>query len=511
LTFIVQSKPAQSRSVYPWFFLAAYYLFCFFTYKDYGITWDEPRIYGGGVSYFHYYFAPWLMDNMATVEDATHNYLYPAFLELFCSSENYTEIHLVNLLFGSIVFIAVYQVLWACYQKRSWALMGCIFLFLTPRFLGELAANPKDTPFAILYFAALAGIYLIPQKIRGWGMSSFWIGALIGLATCVRILGLTLLPIYLLYQLVEYVRETGAKPKFLKWLIVQLPRWGLVLFFSQLFMRMLWPYLDHDYFHGVQDILRESRFYYWDGLILFAGQMIHPTARLWAYLPVWFLITTPLFILVGFLFSFFTKKEKAVSSLWVLLILTIVFNFALYFVLKPIIYNGLRHYLFLIPVLSVAAVIGFVDFCRMKVSGWVKKTVLGLILLNILMVAAQCVRFYPYDYIYFNELTGGLPGAYGRYETDYEGAGLKEAAQWLSGIAAQNPETLMNVKISASREQSDYYFKSNMREQDDVHHADYWLALNKEADFQMTPDLKNKVIHIVEREGVPLVYVLKMK
>ncbi len=511
MTFKTQSKTIQKSSAYPWLFLGAYYLFCFLTYRDYGITWDEPRIYGGGVSYFRYYFTPWLMDNLSTVEDATHNYLYPALLELFCSPGNYAGIHLLNLLFGSVIFIAVYQVLWACYQKRSWALAGCVFLFLTPRFSGELAANPKDAAFAIFYFAALAGIYLMPRKIQGWGMSSFWIGMLMGLATCVRILGLTLLPIYVLYHLVEYGRETGTKPKFFKWVIGQLPRWLLVFFFSQFCMRMLWPYLDHDYFQGLQDIFRESRFYYWDGVVLFAGQLIHPSARLWTYLPVWFLITTPLFILAGVLFSFFTKKEKAVSSLWILLLLTIGFNSLLYLLLKPIIYNGLRHYLFLVPILSVVAVIGLVEFYRAKLWSGMKYTLLGLVLLNVLMVIVQCFRLYPYDYLYFNELTGGLPGAYHRYEIDYEGASLKEAAQWLSGVAAQNPDTIMNVKISASQEQCDYYFRSNMKQQDDVNRADYWLALNSEADFQILSSFQNKVIHTVEREGVPLVYVFKMK
>ncbi|HTA77576.1 MAG TPA: hypothetical protein VK791_10490 [bacterium] len=511
MTFKTQSKPTSKNSPYPWLFLAAYYLFCFLTYRDYGITLDEPRIYGGGVSYFRYYFTPWLMDNLATVEDATHNYLYPALLELFCSPGNYTGIHLLNLLFGSLIFIAAYQVLWACYQKRSWALAGCVVLFLTPRFLGELPANPKDAAFAVLYFAALAGIYLIPQRVPGWGMASFWIGILIGLATCVRILGLTLIPIYVFYQLTEYGRETEVKPKFFKWVIGQLPRWLLILFFSQFCMRMLWPYLDHDYFRGMRDIFKESRFYYWDGLVLFAGQLIHPTARLWAYLPVWFLITTPLFILTGFLFSFVAKKEKAVSSLWILLALAAGFNFGLYLILKPIIYNGLRHYLFLVPILSVMAVIGMIELYRGVASSLAKKATLGLVLLNILMVAVQCVRLYPYDYLYFNELIGGLPGAYGHYETDYEGASLKEATQWLSTVAAQNPNVLMNVKISASQEQCDYYFRSNMKEQDEVNRANYWVALNKEADFQLTPNFKNKVVHIVEREGVPLAYVLKMK
>ncbi len=507
-------RESQGRPIpYPWLFLGLYFLFCLLTYRDYGITCDEPAIYGWGIQYSRYYFLPWLVDNLSAVEDATHNYLYPAFLELFCSGYHYTALHLLNLLFGSVIFIAVYQVLFAGYQKVFWALTGCVFLFLTPRFLGELAANPKDTPFAVLYFAALAGIYLIPRKIKGWGLQSFWIGVLIGLATCVRIMGLTLLPIFALYRCAEYFQTAHPAPgkSFRGWLLQQLPQWGLVILFSQLCMRMLWPYLDHDYFQGMWEIFRQSHDYYWDGIILFAGKMIHPSARLWTYLPSWFLLTTPLFILIGLVFPFFRKKEKAVSSLWNLLFLALSLNLALYLALKPIVYNGLRHYLFLVPVLSVMAAIGWIEFFRGSFRPAVKKIAVILLAANVLMTAAQCVRLYPYDYIYFNEIAGGLPGAYGKYETDYYGASVKKASEWLAIEAAKEPNRIFKVKTWGAGPQSNYYFGPNMRDQGDFQDADYWIASNQEEEFQMTPDMKKKIVYSVEREGVPLVYVLKLK
>jgi hypothetical protein len=507
---------SSNPSAWLWLFLGAYFVFCLATYRDYGIAIDESAIYGWGTVYLKYFFMPWSVDNLSTMEDATHNYVYPAFLHLFSVSDNYTRFHLINLLIGALLFLAVYKVLFACYRKGPLAVLGCLFVFWTPRLLGELPLNPKDAPFAVSYFLSLAGMFLIPRKVKGWGLQSFWIGTLIGLTTCLRILGLTLLPIFLIHRLWEYGSDPERRKAtgFPRWLAGELPPLFLVLFFSQAWMAMLWPYLESDYLKGLSDILRESRFYYWDGPILFMGKYIRPSAHLWYYLPAWFLLTTPLFLLGYFLFSlflpWFKKMDRTRLSLWTLLSLALGLNLLVYFLIKPIVYNGLRHYLFLLPISSVMAAMGAIEFFSFPFPGAVKKGVLVLTLLNASLVLVEGARLYPDYYAYFNGIAGGFPGAYGKYETEYWATTLKDSAQWLADKSSREPNRPMKVWITESPPQTTYYFNTNMSDTRGPDGADYRIVVNQEADFPMTPQTKAQLVYTVQREGVPLAYVFKL-
>lgn len=519
LPFFPKTKK-ENRYLF-WGVLFIYLVFSLFTFRDYAITWDENDNYHNGGQYLRYYMEPWTGDHLdlgthPASEGATHNYLYAAVLDLLNLSKSYERFHLLNLLFGALAFAAAYKVLLGATRSDGAAWIGCFFLFLTPRFLGELPNNPKDSSFAVLYFVSLAGIYIIPRKVQGRWLQAFLIGTLVGVTTCLRILGLTLLPVLVIHRVWEYRQGSGEKksPAFGSWLSGEIVPWTLAFLFSQFWMRMLWPYLDDDYFHGLLNVFKDSKDYYWDGLIMFMGHLIHPSDRLGWYLPVWIGVTTPLFLLAFFIFSFFIPakaKETNFRSLYVLMAAALLINLLLYFTLRPTIYNGLRHYLFLLPILAVMSAMGFIEFVRGRFSKNVKTAVLVLVSANVLMVLVQMARLYPYPYLYFNETVGGLHGAYGKFETDYWGESLKEASQWLAAEAAREPNRHFNVKTSATCEQETYYFKSNMQGGNAMKDPDYWIALNIERDFQLTPDLKEKVAFTVRREGVPLAYVLKMK
>ena len=58
----------------------------------------------------------------------------------------------------------------------------------------------------------------------------------------------------------------------------------------------------------------------------------------------------------------------------------------------------------------------------------------GIVLL-IVILSVHPVKFmasnHRYSYIYYNQLVGGLKGAYGNYETDYYYVSQTEASKWL--------------------------------------------------------------------------------
>jgi hypothetical protein len=83
-------------------------------------------------------------------------------------------------------------------------------------------------------------------------------------------------------------------------------------------------------------------------------------------------------------------------------------------------YNGIRHVIFIIPMLSVIAAYGFI--CILP---WLRRIPLvagaaisGYLGYQIYILAA----LHPLEYVDFNAFAGGVRGAYGRFEMDYWGS-----------------------------------------------------------------------------------------
>jgi hypothetical protein len=66
-----------------------------------------------------------------------------------------------------------------------------------------------------------------------------------------------------------------------------------------------------------------------------------------------------------------------------------------------------------------------------------------LVLAALLPAILAILRLHPYEYVYFNELTGGVRGAFRRYELDYWALSYREAAEYLDREASQ--ETVVAV------------------------------------------------------------------
>ncbi|HUO58255.1 MAG TPA: hypothetical protein VMV05_08770 [bacterium] len=501
-----------------WIFLFFYFVFSFLTYRDYGITGDENDWYISGADMLKHYLHLGKEDGIKifSIEQASHNYLYPAVLRIFSHSINPERLHLLNLLFASIGFAAAFELLLAAYRNPFKALAGPMALFLTLRFSGDIPANPKDMPFAVLYLLSLASIYLFRSRWKEPTWEALVVGSLIGLTTCVRAIGLTLLPLWGFYRFWQY-RLEEKRPGLGSWISREWPNFLMVFVVSQFWMMACWPYLGENYFGNYLSIFKSSQRYTWEGAIMFMGQAVMSTQLPWIYLPVWLLVTLPVFLILFFLFAWFKlpKMEKTAMELFVLLGSAFFLQILLYLILRPVIYNGLRHYLFLVPIFCVMGSMGLLEFFK---GGWKspwKKAAASLCALNLLSILFQLASLYPFQYIYFNEFVGGLRGAAGKFETDYWGASLKEAAQWLSANGAPDPNRVYRVKTCSTREQQTHYFKPNLVGDNAMKDPDYQIEPNNpvmlERDHVSAGQIKSQAIFTVEREGVPLYYVLKLK
>jgi hypothetical protein len=237
------------------------------------------------------------------------------------------------------------------------------------------------------------------------------------------------------------------------------------------------------------------------------GQEIPAASLPWTYLPVWLLATTPLFILI-FLILIGFMRDKLKNRLWVLLTLTLAVNFMLVLVLKPVLYDGLRHFLFFLPLLAVLATMSLIEFLVNTKNSGFRWTVLAVAGLNLPLVLNQMFRLHPYEYVYFNELVGGLKGSEGKFDNDYWGASYKEAVEWLKQNEAKDPSKIYKVNGSGNAYQIAYYFAPNML-WSDLKDADYYLSCTRDGKHRLVD--ASKIIHKIEREGVPLNYIFKLK
>ena len=76
--------------------------------------------------------------------------IFASFLNLENSKEKYQSRHLFNFLIFFVGLLFFYQIIYKRYDSYLYALLGCIFLFLTPRIFSESFYNPQD-----IFFLAL--------------------------------------------------------------------------------------------------------------------------------------------------------------------------------------------------------------------------------------------------------------------------------------------------------------------------------------------------------------------
>ena len=496
------------RARYPLvFFLLFYLLFVLTTYRDYGVAWDEYDVYSRGEALFRYFFGKGLDPSYFLVNDGKadgwvlYDYWYSLALSLLNPGFSMEYFHWLNLFFASAVFIAAYELLYFQYRKPLAALVGPVFILLMPRFLGHAPFTPRDVSFADTYFAALAGLFLLRAKPGYWKVPV--LGLLFGMAQASRVVGLSLYVIWALFYLYDWNQDKALwwhKPESRKKHFRFARDITLTFGVSLAFMAATWPYLAHGFFSHVVEVLKAASRFPWTGNFLFMGRTVSATDLPCYYLPVWIVISTPLFILLFLTAIPYFVKRMVENRLLVFLGLALAVNLSLVFIFKPVVYLGMRHFLYLLPILGLLAALSAVEFWMNFRKKALFRPVVFLALLNMLAVGFQLWKLHPYEYVYFNELTGGLKGAYGRYEIEERGTSAKEAVEWLNQNRFTDPDKTYHVSSYQDPFQTLYYLPHNVKYEDSLDKADFLITLP----FSGQHRFKNPLLYSVTREGVPL-------
>lgn len=483
-------------------------------YKQYGISWDEDEVYAGAKYLYSYLFVKKSNPQYATIllsdDDGANVYpyygnAYGLLLYTFNRVESYDNYHLLNSVFFIALIITSYGLLLHKYKSSLLALLGPTSILLLPRFFGYIIIGPKDMSFAILFFMSLAAIYSFKLQ-KNLPIRVLFLGLIFGFTQSARIVGFTLYPIWFLYSF--YLNFVISKKKMswkeIRMFIKDSALEGVLVFIvASLVMIITWPYIGVNYLKHMIKIMLISKSFPWEGSFLFKGKLLAPADFPRLYIPFLITITTPLFTLFYFLLSPFFIKKSLKNSLYVLLVIALFFNLLLYIILKPV--AVFRHYLFVLPVIGLISAMSFIEWLKYRPVNLIKEVIFIVTIVSLVITFSHFITLYPYQLVYYNEITGGTKGAEGIYDLKTHSIADKESIEWIHNNTNQFKKIMIYTctnEVSATS-----YFSKNM------------ILVNKikEAEYIICPE-SNKVIdqyfillHSIKREDSTVNQIFKLK
>lgn len=464
--------------IIPLIFSLTFFLVGFFTISNYGINWDEPIHFIRGQAYLNFF----LPDGQKTynysenqrnsiyndkIHDATfymnNDCCHPVLNGILYSLSNriffeklgwLPDIGAYNLMGIVLSSFLVFLLTWfVAYQfNLVAAIVAGISLFIYPMFLAETHINVKDPPETVFYTTCLILIYFAVKKLS-WKLLIL-AGIVFGLAwgTKFNILFLPVVIIpWLFYVFFTHKKDVifrkASTKAFFILIIPILLTLGFVIFFAS------WPYL----WQSPENMLSIFAWYRHIG----SGFNYEPEFLVYGfntYPAIWIIFTTPLSILILSLAGIVTaikmifKKSEKTS---LLIIILLWFSIPIIRVSLPntSIYGGVRQIMEYVPAMAILTGIGFLGLLRIFSNKIIKGLVIvlvgGLFAFNIW----EIIEIHPNETVYFNQLAGGLRGAYEK-ELSEAGGDLgnvyRQGANWINENAEEGARlTLVNNGTSA--------------------------------------------------------------
>ncbi|MFN8242097.1 MAG: tetratricopeptide repeat protein [Bacteroidales bacterium] len=340
-------------------------------------------------------------------------------------------------------------------------IIALLLLSFSPVFIGHSQNNLKDIPFALGYVASILLIFkfISDERRFPWQVIIPLIIA-IAFTFSIRPGGLVLFCYLLLFTCLYYIRVYWrAGLKGLGSLRMKLLLILTVIVLSYLLGILFWPYALEDPIRNPLESYKVMTRFPDTFRQIFEGKEEWSDFMPWYYLPKSMIITIPLVIFMGVLLFFINAKKRLAGekSIFFWLVLFAIF-FPMVFVIisKANLYSSWRHFLFIYPLIIVIAAAGFDNVLQEAGSASKKLLIYSIIGLLSLSPLFFMVRNYPYSYVYYNQIVGGIRGANGNYETDYYYISQREASEWLKDYLREKGR-YENITVAANFSVSDFF------------------------------------------------------
>lgn len=341
--------------------------------------------------------------------------------------------HLYTFLVCAMGYAFFFDLIYKIFGSAKKALLGSLMLALYPRFFAQQFYNNKDMFFVTLCIICMWSIYvLIENNFRLMHVLLF--SFLSALATNIRFVGIIFIAMICGYNILLLIFK---KLNGLRFIVVTLT----ILFAYFGFIILMYP---ATWAHPLKNIFYifspDSYAVGWDGEIVFMGSVINKEGLKWYYIPVWLLISLPIWYLILFLGSVVCGIKKVIRcrTNTILEVEKTFFEYKYFFMALGVfvpwvaiaithatVYNGWRHCFFLLPSLILIVLFGIEDMLRNK---------LGRVAIIILAAVGLCGQAYwiinnhPYEMVYLNDV-GRKYGA--DFDRDYWHLSEKQALEWI--------------------------------------------------------------------------------
>ncbi|MDI4666345.1 glycosyltransferase family 39 protein [Xanthobacter autotrophicus] len=500
--------------------LAAVTVIAALTFSDYGLGWDDftHSQYG---DLLYNYFSSGLTQRK--VFSFVNLYYYGGGFDLLAAALAkalpFVDVFDIRRLLGALVGIGGFFIVWRTGRRLAgpWGgLAAMALLMICPLFYGHMFMNVKDAPFAV----AVAGlVYAMVRAFDEFPNPSprtvTLFGLFLGLAVGTRVMGL-ICGVYIgaaiVFVAVVETAHLGLKTALKRILgFTGLLCLGLPL--AYFVLGILWPWGVAEPLNPLVALKYYSHFWEVPWREMFEGRPILVPDMPRSYVPTLFSVQMPeLFLglaLAGaagaVVSAVFGKDTPARRARLVLVVTAAAFPVLLVVTTQPVVYNGIRHFVFVTPALALLGgfAAAWVWDKAQRLPRLAQGAVAAVFLVGLAMPAAAFRNLHPYEYTYYNHLAGGIQGADSRFMLDYWGLAFKQATEELDEYVEQHRRSLpqgrkLRVAVcgpyfAAAAELGPRYETTY-----DSRNADFYLRLGE---FYCA-DVKAPALVKIEREGV---------
>jgi Dolichyl-phosphate-mannose-protein mannosyltransferase len=427
------------------------------TFRDYGLSWDD---------YVHSEYGDLLLElYVSGLRDRralswVNLYYYGGGFDLLAALAAKAlpfTLFETRRLMGAAVGMLGLLVTWRIGRRIGGTpagLLALVLLATCPLYYGHMFMNPKDSPFAVAMAIFLFGT---ARALQEYPRPSVPMVALVGIGFGLsfgsRIMGafgaIAALAALTLIFAAEARADGGrmAGARLGRFMLALVP----AVLLAYAVMALVWPWSAIDPLNPFRAVEYFSHFFEkpWDEL--FGGRLIQVPDMPRSYAPTLLALKLPVIFSVlglggaaGALVAA-ARRDLAASRRAVLLLLALaaVLPLAITIALRPAMYNGIRHFVFVLPPLAALGGLAGVVLADAAGRRWrfAPIAVATVVAIGIAFPVVAMARLHPYEYTHFNWLAGGVAGARDRYMLDYWGLAFKQASQQLLAKLAERHET----------------------------------------------------------------------
>lgn len=454
------------------------------TARNYGISIDEFNTADYGPKALAWYTSGFRdRSSFETVEAPLWYYgpwfqMLTAYVQSFALADPLSVRHALTFAIGLAGLAALLPLGWWTFGR--WAGVAALVLCLTTGYVyGSLFFTPIDVPFLFaMSWATCAIVGMARSVVPSW-RPTLLAGIFTGLAIATRPGGI-ITHVYLIGAMILCGLEAyvGGGRLARRELVAIALRTIVVVGLAWLVAVALWPWLQTGFpltrfqmalAHFVK-LPVSFPFQHWGERIWTdALPVTYIPGQLAARLPIAFLLLLVLAIILtlldgtafaaqaiaqarhssasgGRLLLLQLARARRILIIWVAAMAPVV----LLILEDATLYDGIRHILFVIPMLALLAGGALIRFGPL-LTGYRVAVAGTAAALYIAALIADFVRLHPLEYVAMNSLVGGVPGAYGRFDLDYWSIAGTEALRRLEhrididapGLFDRNPPRLV--------------------------------------------------------------------